>query len=79
MSRVFYMAKHLCSWGGPSIIPLGWQPGSLATGVESPMNLLQSNSQFHDQREALALLSKVLREFLHFQEVFCIHCGPGGG
>lgn len=43
------------------------------------MNLLQSNSEFHHQHEALTLLSKVLREFLYFQKVVCIHCGPGGG
>lgn len=82
---------HLCSCGGPSISPLGQQPGSrgvlvtwglqacLATGGGSPMNLLQSDSQFHSQHEALTLLSKVLREFLYFQEVFCIHRGPGSG
>lgn len=27
----------------------------------------------------LTLLSKVLCEFLHFQEVLCIHSGPSGG
>ena len=33
-SQVSYMVKHLCSWGGPFFILLGWQPGSRGNTID---------------------------------------------